>query len=115
MIADSPDTAFHRLSMEEYFAIRGVAHSQRFDLESGIVSKTDVSLKVDKPTIQGDAKDAAIVTWTAARALGFRLNGVPLSNNPHEGSLQIVWDQAQKLVLEVDDVEYHGRAEITVL
>jgi len=114
MIANNPDTAYHRLSMDEYFAIRGVAHTQRFDLVNGIVSKTNVGLKVDKPIIRPDAKDAAIATWVAPRALNFRLNGVPLANNPHEGSLQIVWDQAQRLALEVDDPEYYGRVTLVV-
>ena len=107
-VAAHPDFGHLGLGLKQFRALAGLAHQYRFDLEKGVVPKTEIVMTADKVKFAGDGKDRATVTWQISRPVECRINGTLLSSNPHEGGLILSWDQAQRLRLEIDDYEFHG-------
>ena len=111
-VAAHSDYGHMAIGLEDYKAMTGRGHEYSFDLEKGIVKKKPLSILADKPSFAGDGKDRVTITWPVAKPLNVRINGIPLTNNPHEGGLILTWDQQQRLLIDVDDYEYIGQLTI---
>ena len=107
-----PDFGHTAISLEDYKTMSGRGHEYSFNIEKGIVKKTPLSIHADKLSFAGNGKDRVTITWPVAKPLNVRINGIPLTNNPHEGGLILTWDQQQRLLIDVDDYEYIGQLTI---
>lgn len=112
-IAAHPDFGHVQIGLEKFREVTGRAHEHRFDFEMGVVPKARAVMHANKTRFAGDGKDRVTITWTnPASPVDVRINGLPLTNNPHIGGFVLTWDQAQKLRVEIDDAEWIGAIEV---
>ncbi len=111
-VAEDLTALYARITAQQYQEIAGRPDLFGYDKQSGFYRKHAIVLTSSKARFKGDGADSCVISWKVPEPISLRINGQDLLNNPHERGIEIKWDQAQWLRIDVDDTRYSGECEV---